>query len=298
MKRYKCWHLAVLLLLVLSSCQKETGIRFEESKSFSELFRMAEASSKEVFLLVWKTDEPIGETLKKEVLSRQEAGDFFNAHFINAAVRADDSTYSADLSPYGLDEYPALLFLSPRGELIHEVVSLGQIGVLEDGSCPSLKPLFRQATMACRYLNDSDSAFFSADNWTILDEYFLRLDSKVFERVVANKALIKERYDMGYDMLVDFCMSYAAVNLVRRLGVGKSERMEKRIQRYYTALEKLPIDRKDLYKLYADVNISYATGDIETYRKVITEAYRKGLIPEHEWHRLSSVLPEYQHEHN
>ncbi|HET6253304.1 MAG TPA: thioredoxin family protein [Puia sp.] len=123
------------------SLHKEDGIRFETGMLWKDILAKAKVENKPVFVDCYATWCGPCKWMAKNIFTRKEVGDYFNSHFVCAAVQldktaGDDQTvknwYSvADTLhlKYQIQDYPTYLFFSPSGELIHRFT-----GAMKDGN--------------------------------------------------------------------------------------------------------------------------------------------------------------------
>lgn len=125
-----------LLLALSASVASADGIQFFNG-SVADALKEAERQGKLVFVDVYTPWCAPCKVMVREIFPRDEVGDFFNRHFINVKLDAEDEDLNGPelAEQYGVDSYPTYLFLSPDGEVRHrrggamtaaELVNLGK----------------------------------------------------------------------------------------------------------------------------------------------------------------------------
>lgn len=128
----------VILALALLYCfslkaQDTAGIKFEKGLSWAQLKEKAKKENKYIFVDCFTTWCAPCRIMDKEVFSTREAGEFFNASFINVKVQFDRTKNDGEdvrgwyeeveifKKAYAIGIYPTYLFFDPNGVLVHKI---------------------------------------------------------------------------------------------------------------------------------------------------------------------------------
>lgn len=280
-------------LCCLSACQ-EKGIAFRQ---WSAAQAMKEAAEKQqaIFLFVYQDDrDPYAKVFFDEIFQDEQIAGFFEQHFVNVALKVDKDGQAKnwpDLAKqYGVYQYPTLLLLDAQANLITDISQLGHLGYDASGNLPCRSQLLRIARLAHRFVKYEDDSFFTADNWSDIDQVNMRLDSRLFHRVASSGEYLRQLYGNEWDMMMDYTMAAASVRLMI-YEEGKPARVnEFRANAYYSALDTYDLPLEARYRLYADVNIAYGLGDVLKARQIAYQAFKEGVIQEAEYLQFSAKL--------
>jgi len=121
---------AFLFLLILPIFGQK-GIKFNTAATLEELKIKAKKENKLIFIDVYTTWCGPCQYLSKEVFTDSKVASYFNEHFINAKVDAEDEEEGTKIAEmYGVQCYPNLLFIDATGKLVHRFA--GADGTTED----------------------------------------------------------------------------------------------------------------------------------------------------------------------
>ncbi len=102
------------------SDENSSGLTFFEG-SWSEALGKAKAENKLIFLEIHASWCGSCRRLKENTFTDREAGDLYNANFINKAFDGEKGEGKVLARTYGIRAYPALLFIDHSGRLVAEV---------------------------------------------------------------------------------------------------------------------------------------------------------------------------------
>ena len=114
-----------------------SGIHFLES-GWSKALEQAQKENKPIFLDAYASWCGPCKMLKRNTFSKKEAGDFFNAHFINVAIDMEKGDGPALAEKFEVDAYPTLIIADKNGNILTytkgymnavELVEFGKYGL-------------------------------------------------------------------------------------------------------------------------------------------------------------------------
>lgn len=253
--------------------------------------------------------------MAKEVFSTEEAGAFFNEHFINLKVDMEKGEGPKLASKYRVNSYPTLLFLNEKGEVVHaakggrgvaQFIDLGKAALSKNDRSQeyakeyekgkrdpeflrayayallkSSKPALKIANEYVRTQDKLDSK----ENLEFLFDFALESDSKIFELATQHqKQLIalksKERFLAKMQHACDATVKKALEFKVPSLVNEAKQNMKL-------------VDAKSAksYALLADMQYALGTGDYKTYVSQGDKYLKKYAKKDADaWHQYAQVL--------
>lgn len=126
-----------LLMLTLRTFAQETGdgIRFIEGEPWANVLRMAQEQDKYIFMDCYTSWCGPCKALAKDVFTRKEAGEFFNAHFINVKydMEKGEGKTLRKMFQANIIGYPTLLLISKDGKVVHQMAGYHEADALISG---------------------------------------------------------------------------------------------------------------------------------------------------------------------
>ena len=107
----------LLMICIFAAGARGEGIRFFKG-SFQEALKQAKAENKKVFVDFYTTWCGPCQLMSKNVFPDEEVGEYFNRHFINYQINAEDKTYLPEVKRYGVTAYPNMLILDTEGNVL------------------------------------------------------------------------------------------------------------------------------------------------------------------------------------
>jgi len=116
------------------AADSETGIRFFKG-TWAEALKKSEQEGKPVFLDIYASWCGPCKKLKRVTFAHEDAGSFFNEHFINVELDGEKGEGRTLAAKYGVRGYPSLFFIDKNGDVIthssgyrsaNELVHLGK----------------------------------------------------------------------------------------------------------------------------------------------------------------------------
>jgi len=290
---------ALLLSLSVVSCHRQNGMDFKTVHGLDEMLTVAkEDSLRPVLLYVTTGSGKVDSVFVNEVFNDTTLVRFADEKLVCVRADVNETGCSGLAERYGLVSLPAIVLLSPDGEPLLDIVHLGFLGRDDGGDLPCRKPMLRAMNLAVDCLNADDDALFSDYNWKQLQMVTVRLDSKLFKRMIENKDLLIERYGNDFYFLVDYAMSSSAVNLVVETDDG-SMCVPHRREAFYQAIDMLsaagfPTTGEyyctERYRFYGDVNIAIGLGQRQEALEIVEAAFSKGVATQTECNQLRYQL--------
>lgn len=118
---------------IATAQEKEASIIFEET-SWDDLLEKAKTEDKLIFVDVYTSWCGPCKTMAKEVFTDASVAKFYNEHFINAHIDAEQGEGVQFAREYKVQAYPSLLFINRAGEVVHratgyhDAVAFAQLG--------------------------------------------------------------------------------------------------------------------------------------------------------------------------
>jgi thiol:disulfide interchange protein len=104
-----------------SEPKKEGGITFYD-KSWNEVLAKAKAEHKLIFLDVYASWCGPCKMLKRQTFTDKEAGNFFNANFINTSFDGEQGDGIMLCQKFSVQAYPSLYILDANGNVINSTM--------------------------------------------------------------------------------------------------------------------------------------------------------------------------------
>ena len=158
----------MMLMAIASNAQLSTtvkegpGMHFEHGK-WSEILAKAKKENKMIFMDAYTTWCGPCKMMAKNIFPLPEAGEFFNANYINVKVQLDttktDNEYVQSwykdahmiMMNYNVRVYPTYLFISPDGKLLHRAVGSSDVTAFIAKGKDALDPNKQYYTLQDRY---------------------------------------------------------------------------------------------------------------------------------------------------
>ena len=107
----------LLMLIVCAVAAQAQGIEFT-SGTWAEIQAKAKEANKPIFIDVYTSWCGPCKKMAKETFTQPEAGEFFNANFINYKIDAEKGEGIEIAKKYQVTSYPTCLFIAPSGKTV------------------------------------------------------------------------------------------------------------------------------------------------------------------------------------
>lgn len=153
------------------------GIRFLEGEKWENVLKMAQEQDKYIFMDCYTSWCGPCKALSKDIFTRKDVGDYFNAHFINVKYDMEKGV-GVDLRKQyqaNIIGYPTLLLINKEGKVVHQMAGFQEADVLIAGMKAGLegKSLFAYRD---RYQSGDRDLNFIKEYVTALNGAFLKDD--------------------------------------------------------------------------------------------------------------------------
>lgn len=122
--------LTIICILTAATCMTASaqGINFVEGKTFAEVLAMAKEQGRLVFMDCYTEWCGPCKRMAREEFTKQEAGDYFNAKFVNLKMDMEKGEGPEVAKKYDVGAYPTFLILQADGTLQGRCVGSADIG--------------------------------------------------------------------------------------------------------------------------------------------------------------------------
>lgn len=111
------------------------GIHFLEGEPWDNVLKMAQQQNKYIFMDCYTSWCGPCKALSKDIFTRKDVGDFFNANFINVKYDMEKGVGKDLRKQYqeNIIGYPTLLLIGKDGKVVHQMAGFQEAGVLIAG---------------------------------------------------------------------------------------------------------------------------------------------------------------------
>lgn len=142
--------LMVCLIGTMAVAQSETGIKFESSE-WAAVLAKAKAEKKYVFLDAYAVWCGPCKWMDRTVFPTEEAGNFFNSHFINVKMDMQKGEGVELAKKYEVHAFPTYLFVDSEGEIVHRMVGSRPLEEFISDSKKALDPKTQYGTLLKKF---------------------------------------------------------------------------------------------------------------------------------------------------
>lgn len=152
MKTIILFFLCINMGLSVATAQNRS-IHFEEGESWKTVVKKAKKAKKLIFVDCYTSWCGPCKMLAKDIFTKDEVADFFNANFINAKYDMEKDADGVILKKqFAVKAYPTLVFIDPvSGEILHRMVGGGNVAWLLAGAKAALQPDDNLSSLTKRY---------------------------------------------------------------------------------------------------------------------------------------------------
>lgn len=177
MKKYLLLLVICLLGKTVFSQQAGDGIHFLEGEKWENILKMAQEQDKYIFMDCYTSWCGPCKALSKDIFTRKEVGDYFNAHFINVKYDMEKGVGIELKKQYqaNIIGYPTLLLINKEGKVVHQMAGFQEADALIAGMKAGMegKSLFAYRD---RYNSGDRDLNFIKEYATALNGAFLKDD--------------------------------------------------------------------------------------------------------------------------
>lgn len=218
------------LILIIMSClinlkeMQGQGIQFF-SGNWSETIARAKAENKLIFIDFYTQWCGPCYNMAKDVFVRSDVGSFYNTHFINVKIDAENGEGIDLAKKYGVRSYPTYAFVDPlTEELVHRSGSRqsGEVFIYTGKSAmePSLRSLYldeeyqkgnRQQTFLIDYITYKKSVYANKEVLKAFDELLGQAsltDKRIWDLYVASISGVNSYTKVISDRYEEFCNAF------------------------------------------------------------------------------------------
>ena len=195
------------------------GIRFIEGEKWENVLKMAQEQDKYIFMDCYTSWCGPCKALAKDIFTRKDVGDFFNANFINVKYDMEKGVGKDLYKHYksNIIGFPTLLLINKEGKVVHQMAGFQEANVLIDGMKAGMegKSLFaykdryaageRELAFLKDYVVALQGAFLKDDIENIVLDYMKTIPvEKLQEKEIWDfvGAYIKDPYSPQFDYVI------------------------------------------------------------------------------------------------
>ena len=142
--------LLTFAFLMGSNTYAQSGIQFTQG-TWKELLTKASKEHKLIFMDAYAEWCGPCKKMSKDVFTQKEAGEFFNAKFVNVKMDMEKGEGIGLSSDFGIMAYPTLLFINGSGEVVHQAVGYHTTDMLIELGEAALDPNRNIGSITGRY---------------------------------------------------------------------------------------------------------------------------------------------------
>jgi thiol-disulfide isomerase/thioredoxin len=140
----------IAFTFLLGSNTYSQGIQFNKGE-WKEILAKAKKENKLVFVDAYATWCGPCKMMERDVFSQKEAGDYYNAKFVNAKVDMEKGEGIGLARDFGVMAYPTLIFVNSSGEVVHRAVGYHNTDQLLELGEAALDPSRNMGSIATKY---------------------------------------------------------------------------------------------------------------------------------------------------
>ncbi|MDE7074172.1 MAG: thioredoxin family protein [Odoribacter sp.] len=189
MKRLLCIICISFFAFSISAQEAGKGIVFLEGENWEKVLELASKEGKCIFMDCYTSWCGPCKALAKDIFTREDVGDFFNASFVNVKYDMEKGEGKKLREKYQehIIGYPTLLLLDAKGEVLHRMAGFQQAEALIDGmkagkegeSLYALRKRYQQGEREVdflkKYMAALNGAFLREDMEKVVNEYMNRI---------------------------------------------------------------------------------------------------------------------------
>ena len=197
----------------------ENGIRFIEGEKWENVLKAAQEQDKYIFMDCYTSWCGPCKALAKDIFTRKDVGDFFNANFINVKYDMEKGEGKELYKHYksNIIGFPTLLLINKEGKVMHQMAGFQEAEVLIAGMKAGMegKSLFacrdryaageRDLAFLKEYVAALEGAFLRDDIQQVVLEYMKTMPlEKLQEKEIWDfvGAFIKDPYSPQFDYVI------------------------------------------------------------------------------------------------
>ncbi len=261
--------IGMLLCLYLSVYSQSVGdgIHFLEGEKWEKILQMAQKQNKYIFMDCYTVWCGPCKALSKEIFTKKEVGDFFNANFINVKYDMEKGEGEKLHARYGenIIGFPTLLLINKKGEIVHRMAGFQKADVLIAGMRAGMegKGLFdyqnrydngeRSLAFLKEYINALKGAFLKDDIKKLMNDYLKNLPlEKLQEQEIWDfvSEYIKDPYSPHFSYVISNMDKLARKLKLDRYAIEKS--LHWQLDKAVNVIVRLKKDEKGRILPYTD----------------------------------------------
>ncbi len=184
--------------------------------TMQQVLDQAKQENKYVFVDIWTPWCGVCKAIDKYIFTRKDVAEFFNKNTVNITFDAEYGEWQNVARKFGATAFPTILILNQQGEIVWGIDNLGVPTPQQQTSEKSAVAdrMLEQTRIGMQLENMTDEQFTDSATFAFMKEYSVVFNSKAFDRLIANKEVMQQKYGRSFIRLCKEALGSAAANML------------------------------------------------------------------------------------